>query len=251
MKDALGAVQSVLVLGGTSELAAETVRALQLRTGARVLLAGRDEQALARVEVPPHASVVPLGWDARDTTGIPALLDRVSKALDGDDLDLVLLAAGILGSQERAESDPAHAVDVLETNLVGPAAVLLALSARLRAQGHGQLVVFSSVAGLRARRANFVYGASKAGLDAFAEGLAASLVGSGVTVTTVRPGFVRGRMTAGMDPAPFATTPAAVGAAVADAVRSGAEVVYVPRVLRPLFGVLRVLPRPLFRRLPG
>ena len=139
-------------------------------------------------------------WDARDTGSGSALVDAL--VAEGRDLDLVLAAAGILGDQEQAEKDPTVAVEVLQTNLVGLVAVLLPLAAALRAQGHGHLVVFSSVAGLRGRRANYVYGASKAGLDAFAEGLSAALAGSGVTVTVVRPGFVTGRMTQGhADPA--------------------------------------------------
>ena len=121
----------------------------------------------------------------------------------------------------------------------------------MRVQGHGRLVVLSSVAGEPARKANFIYGSTKSGLDAFAQGLGDSLVGSGVSVTIVRPGFVVGRMTAGMDPAPFATTPEAVAAAVIRGIESGAEVVYAPPVLRWVFAVMRQLPRAVWRRMPG
>ena len=131
------------------------------------------------------------------------------------DIDLVIAAAGVLGDQEVDEHDPAAAAAVMTTNYVGLAAALLAVADRMRHQGHGRLIVLSSVAGERARRANFIYGSSKAGLDAFAQGLADALVGSGVAVTLVRPGFVVGRMTEGMVPAPFATTPEAVADAVA------------------------------------
>jgi short-subunit dehydrogenase len=113
------------------------------------------------------------------------------------------------------------------------------------------MVVLSSVAGVRPRRANFIYGSSKSGLDAFAQGLADSLVGTGVGVTIVRPGFVVGRMTEGMTPAPFSTTPDAVANAVVAAIESGASVVYVPPVLRWVFGVMRHLPREVWRRMPG
>ena len=95
----------------------------------------------------------------------------------------------------------------MTTNFSGLASAVLAVTGRLRHQGHGRLVVLSSVAGERARSANFIYGSSKAGLDAFAQGLGDSLVGSGVDVMIVRPGFVVGRMTEGMTPAPFSTTP--------------------------------------------
>ncbi len=109
----------------------------------------------------------------------------------------------------------------------------------MRAQGRGTIVVLSSVAAIRPRKANYVYGAAKAGLDAFARGLADALHGSGVRVILVRPGFVTGRMTAGMTPAPLATTPQAVGAAVAAALRRpGSRTVWVP----PLAGRARHRP---------
>ena len=149
------------------------------------------------------------------------------------------------------ELDPVAAAAVLTTNFSGLASAVLAVAGRLRHQGHGRLVVLSSVAGERARRANFIYGSSKAGLDAFAQGLADSLVGSGVGVMIVRPGFVVGRMTEGMTPAPFPTTPDAVADAVVRGIGSGAAVVYVPPVLRWVFTVMRHLPRAVWRRVPG
>jgi decaprenylphospho-beta-D-erythro-pentofuranosid-2-ulose 2-reductase len=253
MNDALGGVQSVLVLGGTSELALATLAALDLRPGSTVALAGRDEQALASVPVPTSgggsAKVVALPWDASDPAAGPKVIGAATEALG--DIDLVLVAAGILGDQTRAESDPAHAVDILMVNFVGLAAAMLPAAERLRAQGHGVMVVFSSVAGLRGRRANYVYGASKAGLDALAEGIQASLAGSGARVLVVRPGFVRTKMTSHMEDAPFATTPEVVGEAVAEAIRKGREAIHVPRVLGPVFAGFRLLPRPVFRKLPG
>jgi decaprenylphospho-beta-D-erythro-pentofuranosid-2-ulose 2-reductase len=253
MNDALGGIQTALVLGGTSELALATLAALDLRPGARVVLAGRDEQAMGGIAVPTSsggkAEVSTLAWDALHASSGPALIAAAAERLG--DIDLVLVAAGILGEQARAETDVEHAVDILCTNLVGVAAAVLPAAERLRAQGHGTIIVFSSVAGLRGRRANYVYGASKAGLDALAEGVQSSLAGSGAHLLVVRPGFVRGKMTDGMESAPFATTPEAVGAAVADAVRKGREAVHVPRLLGPVFAGFRLLPRPVFRRLPG
>ena len=249
MNDALGGVQTVLVLGGTSELALATLQSLDLRPGARVALAGRDPAALERAGAPLGATVHTFAWDASDPAAGPALVQHVAAKLG--DLDLVIAAAGVLGDQQRAEADPAYAADVLTTNLVGVATPVLAAAQQLRRQGHGVLVVFSSVAGLRGRKANFVYGASKAGLDALSEGLGASLAGSGVRLVLVRPGFVEGRMTAGMPAAPMSTTPTAVGQAVAAAVRSGRAVVHVPRKLGVVFAVLRLLPGSVFRRLPG
>jgi decaprenylphospho-beta-D-erythro-pentofuranosid-2-ulose 2-reductase len=253
MNDALGGVQSVLVLGGTSELALATLAAMDLRPGAKVALAGRNESALAAISIPTSgagtATVIPLVWDAAQAASGPHVIAEAVKALGG--IDLVLVAAGILGDTPRAESDTDHAVDILTVNLVGVAAALLPAAAQLRTQGHGTIVVFSSVAGLRGRRANYVYGASKAGLDALAEGIQASLIGSGAKLMVVRPGFVKGRMTAHMDDAPFSTTPEAVGEAVAEGIRKGREAVHVPKVLGPIFAGFRMLPRPIFRKLPG
>ena len=253
MNDALGGVQTVLVLGGTSELALATLAALDLRPGAKVALAGRREHALRDISIPTSgggtATVVPLIWDAASTSSGPRVIDAAAAALG--DIDLVLVAAGILGDQTKAEADVTHAVDILSVNLVGVAAAMLPAADRLRTQGHGVLVVYSSVAGLRGRRANYVYGASKAGLDALAEGVQSWLAGSGAKVLVVRPGFVRTKMTAHMKDGPMATTPDVVGKAVADAIRKGREVVHVPKALGPIFTAFRLLPRPVFRKLPG
>ena len=120
---------------------------------------------------------------------------------------------------------------------------------RLRQQGHGALVVLSSVAGERARRANFVYGSSKAGLDAFFQGLGDSLVGTGVRVLIVRPGFVRTKMTTGMDEPPLSTNAEEVAKVVVGAIASGKEQAWAPPALRYVMTGVRHLPRPLFRKL--
>jgi decaprenylphospho-beta-D-erythro-pentofuranosid-2-ulose 2-reductase len=167
------------------------------------------------------------------------------------DVDLVLAAAGALGDQDELEADPLAAADLITTNFTGLAAALLAAARCMRVQGYGRIVVISSVAGERARKANFIYGSTKSGLDAFAQGLGDSLVGSGVGVTVVRPGFVVGRMTEGMDPAPFSTTPEAVAEAVVKGISSGADLVYAPPILRWVFLVMKQLPRAVWRRMPG
>jgi decaprenylphospho-beta-D-erythro-pentofuranosid-2-ulose 2-reductase len=111
-------------------------------------------------------------------------------------------------------------------------------------------VVLSTVAAERARASNAIYGAAKAGLDALAQGLADATAGAGVRVLVVRPGFVKTRMTAGLPPAPFATTPEAVAEAVVRALPRRAQTIWVPGHLRFIFAVLRHIPRPLYRRLP-
>lgn len=250
MRDALGAVQSVLVLGGGSEIAQAITRRLVAERARTVLLAGRAPERLeASAEELRRAGasiVETVSFDAEDTQTHPAFVDEAF-ARHGD-VDLVLVAFGVLG--EGAEGDPAAAVDVARTNYLGGVSVMTAAAERLKRQGHGTLVVLSSVAGERARRSNYVYGSSKAGLDAFAQGLGDALQGTGVDVIVVRPGFVRTKMTQGLDPAPFATDPDAVAGAVLGGLRKGSHTVWAPPIMRWIMSVLRHLPRPLFRRLP-
>jgi decaprenylphospho-beta-D-erythro-pentofuranosid-2-ulose 2-reductase len=160
----------------------------------------------------------------------------------------VYVPAGILGSQAAFDSDPAFAAKGVEINFAGLVSSCLAVASRMRAQGHGTIVVMSSVAGVRARKDNFVYGSTKAGLDAFAQGLGDSLVGTGVRVMVVRPGFVHTKMTEGMDAAPFSTTAEQVADVIVSGLASGREVVYAPPVLRYPFAVLRNLPRAIWRK---
>lgn len=176
--------------------------------------------------------------------------EALNKVFAEGDIDLVLLAFGVLGDQAHDERDPSAAVRVARTNYIGAVSAGLVAARALQTQGHGSLVVLSSVAGERARRANFIYGSSKAGLDAFAQGLGDALQGTGVHVMVVRPGFVRTRMTAGLPEAPLATTPEAVATAIELGLRRRSETVWVPGVLRVVMSALRHVPRGLFRRLP-
>jgi decaprenylphospho-beta-D-erythro-pentofuranosid-2-ulose 2-reductase len=247
MQDALGAVQSILVLGGTSDIAIATVRRLAARRNAHVVLAGRFPDRMEPLAAPLPGRVEVVAFDALDTDGHDAFVKEAWERLG--DVDLVLVAFGVLGDQELAERNAFEALRVVQTNYVGAVSVLVPIAQRLRAQGHGTLAILSSVAAERPRRSNFVYGSSKAGLDAFAQGLGDSLLGSGARVLVVRPGFVRSKMTAGRTPVPFATTPEAVAEAIEKGLRSRTETIWVPSILRLVMRVLRHLPRPIFRRL--
>jgi decaprenylphospho-beta-D-erythro-pentofuranosid-2-ulose 2-reductase len=127
---------------------------------------------------------------------------------------------------------------------------LAAVAVRLTRQGHGRIVVLSSVAGFRVRRANFVYGSAKAGLDAFLQGLSESLRGTGVSAHIVRPGFVRTKMTAGRSAAPFAVDASRVASDIADGLARDQTIIWSPGLLRWVFSVFRLLPQGLWRRLP-
>lgn len=241
---------TVLVLGGRSEIGVEVAR--RLAPGATVVLAARRADDLdGQEEAVREAGAVAVDrveFDADDLAAQRPVLDAVL-ARHGR-LDTVVVAFGVLGEQARAERDVEHALAVVHTDYVAHVAVLTHLASLLRAQGSGDLVVFSSVAGARVRRANYVYGSAKAGLDGFACGLADALHGSGVRLLLVRPGFVVGRMTEGMTPAPFSSTPTQVADATVRALASGRGEVWVPAVLRPVFAVLRHAPRAVWRRLP-
>lgn len=250
METGTGGVQSVLLLGGTSEIGMATVRALVDRGARRVLLAGRspDDVASSAAAIrEAGAEVEVLTFDACDTSSHEPF---ANKALANGDVDLVLFAFGVLGDQIRAESDPAHALEIAETNYVGTLSTALHLLRGLGAQGHGILIFLSSVAGERARRSNFVYGSSKAGLDAFAQGLSAAVEGTGLRVIIVRPGFVKTKMTSHLKPSPLSTTAEEVAKGIVDALERGADTIWVPPLMRWIMSVMRHLPRSLFRRLP-
>jgi decaprenylphospho-beta-D-erythro-pentofuranosid-2-ulose 2-reductase len=239
-------IRKVLLLGGNSEIGLEILTALRLPPGAEVLLAGRDQQRMAAAGKALGCTVRTVPYDA---TALATHGPFIAEVFSSGDVDLVISAAGILVSQAALERDPVQAGILVETNFTGHVTTLLAAAARMRAQRHGTIVILSSVAATRPRKANLVYGAAKAGLDAFGRGLADSLHGSGVRVLLVRPGFVIGQMTRGMTPAPLATTPAAVGTAVAAALDRGRDMVWVPRALGPFSALLRAVPRPLWRRM--
>nr|BBX76477.1 hypothetical protein MFLOJ_02640 [Mycobacterium florentinum] len=161
-----------------------------------------------------------------------------------------MLAFGILGDQARAEADAAHAVAVVHTDYVAQVSLLTVLAQAMRKANSGQLIVFSSIAGWRVRRANYVYGSAKAGLDGFAGGLADALHGTGVHLLISRPGFVIGRMTEGMTPAPLSSTPEQVAAATARALAKKKRTVWIPWALGPAAAVMRMLPQFVWRRMP-
>jgi decaprenylphospho-beta-D-erythro-pentofuranosid-2-ulose 2-reductase len=244
-------IESAVVFGGNSDLARATVERLARDGLRKVVLAVRDPQHAPAADALRSrgldVTVVPFDADAVETH--PTAVDAAFKVLG--DVDLALVAFAVLGDQAVAEREAAAAVAVMQTNVVGTVSVLTLLGARMRAAGHGAIVLLSSVAAERARRANYVYGASKMAADAFAQGLADALVPAGVQVLVVRPGFVKTKLTAGRPRTPMVTTPETVAEAVAAGLRRGRHTVWAPAYLRWVFAVIRHLPRPLFRRIRG
>jgi decaprenylphospho-beta-D-erythro-pentofuranosid-2-ulose 2-reductase len=241
----------VLVLGGTSEIALAIVRALAARGPCEVALLGRDRERLA-------AAAAAVGEDGRSQARCyeldagererhEAVIGRAVDEMGG--VDLAVLAVGLLGGSREGPDDVASALRVMDVNFLGAGSLLLHTAARMRDAGFGTIVVLSSVAGERPRRANAVYGSSKAGLDGLAASLGYELEDAGVRVLVVRPGFVHTRMTRGLEPAPFATSADAVAGRVLDGLDSGAHTVWAPAVVRWPMLAMRLLPRSLFRRL--
>lgn len=250
MQDATGRVHTALVLGATSEITQATVRRLVAAGTRELILGARDPADLAAFAAELEAAGAHARTVAFDATAYDTHAPLVQEAFGDRDVDLVVLGWGAFGHLEQALDEPDTAVEMLQVNLTGAASVLLYASNRLREQGHGTVVVFSSIAAARVRRTIAVYGASKAGLDGLALALGDHLHGSGVRIVVVRPGFVRTKMTAGRRVPPGAIEADEVAAAVVDAVASGRDVVWVPRRTALIGFVLRLLPRPLFRRVP-
>lgn len=250
MSDTDYAPGSVVLLGGRSEIGVEVAR--RLAPGRVVVLAARrsdDLEQETRVVLDAGATAVHcVEFDADRVADHPAVLSAIAE--QHGPIGVAVLAFGVLGDQARAEQEAGHALAVVHTDYVAQISVLTHLASLMRAHGSGQIVVFSSVAGARVRRANYVYGSAKAGLDGFASGLTDALHGSGVRLLLVRPGFVIGRMTAGMTAAPFSSTPQQVADAVAHGLRKGSERVWVPGLLRPVIFGMRLLPQFVWRRLP-
>lgn len=250
MINALGQPQTVLLLGGTSDIAQAVVGAWARTCRPHVVLAARPgprrDAAVERTQA-LGLSVEVVDFDAESTDEHPRLIDEVARE---HDIDVAVVAFGLLGDEEQAWQDHAAAVALARVNYVGAVSVGVCLAEVMRRQGHGMIVALSSVAGERVRRSNFVYGSTKAGMDGFYLGLGEALRGSGAGVLVVRPGFVRTKMTEGRSPAPLSVTAEQVADAVVAGVARRAELVWVPTAMRAVMSGLRHVPRPLFRRLP-
>ncbi len=244
-----------MVFGGRSEIGLAT--AVRLAAGNRVVLAARRPGDLSAetsaLLVAGAVEVATMAFDADDVDAHPALIDSLVEQYGP--IDIAIVAFGILGDAQRAETDVVHALQIAHTDYYAQISVITLLANAMRAAGSGTIIVFSSVAGVRVRRANYVYGSTKAGLDGFASGLADALHGTGVHLLLARPGFVIGTMTrdlmdSGVAPAPMSVTADQVADAVVKAYRKGKGEVWIPGRLRPVFFGMRLLPRAIWRRLP-
>jgi decaprenylphospho-beta-D-erythro-pentofuranosid-2-ulose 2-reductase len=243
------AMKNLLLLGATSDIG----RAVALRyaqAGWRITLAARDREAAQRnrddIAARTGADVGVLDLDILDTDGFLGFVDRLPVLPD-----TAVCVIGDLGDQTRAQSDPVQAARALNVNFVGPALLLGILAERFEERGSGTIVGVSSVAGDRGRASNYLYGSAKAGFTAFLSGLRNRLAPHGVRVVTVKPGFVRTRMTDGMKLPPLLTAePHEVAAAIFSAAENNrADIVYVRAVWRPVMAVIGAIPERVFKNL--
>ncbi|CAB4863222.1 unannotated protein [freshwater metagenome] len=252
MENAFGQPQTVVVLGGSSDIAREVTKKLCGARARTVVLAGRNESLLS--EAAKEASNAgatathTITFDAQDVTSAETAVAQ-SFAAVGAPVDLVIIAVGLLGEQMLDENDPAAAARMSIVNYAWPVTALAALRQRMIAQGSGRIVVISSVAGIRVRRGSYLYSGAKAGLDRLCEGLADSLIGTGVTLQIVRPGFVHTKMTAGLKPAPFSVDAERVAKDILRGLGTPARIIYSPSIMKWLFALLRHLPAPLWRKI--
>ncbi len=248
MKRAARFGTAALVLGATSDIGRAIARKLAAEVEV-VQLAGRDAAGLEReaqdVRIRGSVEVTMHRCDVLESDGGLSMLDSLDPLPD-----IAVCVIGRMDDQREAERSAQTAEAAMRTNYVAPAMLLGALAERFAERGAGVLVGISSVAGDRGRKSNYVYGSAKAGLTAFLSGLRNRLAGAGVHVVTVKPGFVRTRMTDGMElPGALTAEPEDVAEAVCSAIRRRRDVIYVRGRWRLIMAIVRAIPERVFKRL--
>jgi len=245
------AAETWLVLGASSAIARAFAR-VAAQDGADILLAGRDrddlEKSAADIAIRTGRRAIVLDFDATDLTSHAALIERARREADAGTLN-IFLAFGTMPSQAEIDADASLAVRTIESNFIGAVSVLQHAAPVLEAKKRGAVIALSSVAGDRGRLKNYVYGSAKAGLSAYLQGLRARLFRSGVTVTTVKPGFVDTAMTFGLPGMFLVASPDAVARACLAAAKRGREEIYVPFFWRGIMTIIRNIPERIFKRL--
>ncbi|WP_027020257.1 decaprenylphospho-beta-D-erythro-pentofuranosid-2-ulose 2-reductase [Corynebacterium sputi] len=252
MINAVGAPQSILVLGGTSEIGLAITEEYLKRGPARVTLAALPndptlDAATEKLQAAGASEVRTLNFDAGDFESHPAVIDE---AFAAGDIDICIVAFGLLGDAEELWQNQKKAVQIANINYTGAVSVGVLVGEKFRAQGHGQFIVMSTVAGERVRRSNFVYGSTKAGLDGFYLNLGEALEKDGVKVLVIRPGQVRTRMSAGVKDAPLTVNKEDVAQLAVKSVDAGKTLVWAPPAFRFVMLILKNIPRPIFKYLP-
>lgn len=252
MINAVGAAQSILLLGGTSEIGLAITAEFLKKGRAKVILASLPNDELrdaaeAKMKAAGASEVVTLDFDATDFDSHPEVID---KAFADGDVDICIVAFGMLGDAEELWQNQRKAVLAANINYTGAVSVGVLVGQKFKAQGHGQFIAMSSVAGERVRRSNFVYGSTKAGLDGFYLNLGEALEEYGVKTLVIRPGQVRTRMSANVDEAPLTVNKEDVAKLAVKSVEAGKTLVWAPPAFQAVMMVLKHIPRPIFKKLP-
>jgi short-subunit dehydrogenase len=243
-------MKRALIMGATSAIAEAAARRMAERGDALFLVARNAERLAAVAEdlkIRGAAQVASATLDARRIEDYAQLLDSARTSLGG--LDVALIAHGRLTDQSACEADPSLLADEFQVNAVSVMALSLHLASHFAAQRHGVIAVISSVAGDRGRQSNYIYGASKAALTAFLSGLRQKLRPLGVSVVTIKPGFVISPMTAAFKHGALWATPDVVARDIVNAMDRGAAVLYTPWFWRPIMAIIRAIPERIFRRI--
>lgn len=250
MENAFGQPQNVVVFGGSSDIARAITRKLIAARTSNVVLAGRNQKALdAAVEEAKDYGATKVStvlFDAEEPQNAAKAVDDAFAAA-GEPVDLVIIAVGLLGDQSADENDPEATMRMATVNYTWPVTALARLRTLMVAQGHGRILLMSSVAAVRIRRTMYNYGAAKAGLDRWAIGFSQGLEGTGVKMQILRPGQVRTKMIAGLKEAPFTTGPNEVADYVMRGIANDSTIIWSPPILKYVFFVLRHLPNVLWR----
>ena len=241
----------VVFLGATRGMGRALAHKMAER-GDRLFLLGRNSEQLARsaADLEARGAPRPVGsafCDLLQPETFAAALDRADEALGG--FDTMVVTAGEFATQDALENDAVLCRDLLRADFAATVELCEEARRRLLARGGGTLCVFSSVAGDRARKPVLLYGAAKAGLSHYMQGLDYKFRARGLRAVLVKPGFVRTGMTAGLEPPPFAGDPDDVASTVLRAIDRGTPVVYAPRVWRFVMAAIRMLPRAAMRRI--
>jgi decaprenylphospho-beta-D-erythro-pentofuranosid-2-ulose 2-reductase len=241
--NALGEMQRILVLGGKSDIACAVLTHLPLSKDAEIILCGRN---MSEFKIPDGLKGFQIECIDIDFTNIDDSKKSIENVFLEGDIDLAIIAYATLGVEVLQLTSDQYA-DVLHTNFYSQALVLNQINTRMILQAHGQILQISSVAGIRPRKVNFVYGVSKFGVDFIAQGLQKVNSKKNVFITILRPGFVYTKMTNDFIPAPFALDAAAVAKIAAYGLSRKKRIIYAPRFLFFVMLVLRILPEKIFR----
>lgn len=242
--------KKVLILGATSLIAQEVSKLLAAQH-CRLFLVGRDRSKLAAIaddlKVRGAGVVGTAPADLTDAGSHEQILDEASLFLGG--IDMALIAHGLLGDQKTADESWGQTREILDVNFLSTVSLASRLANRFEAQGAGQLAVIGSVAGDRGKKSNYAYGAAKAGVDVFFQGLRHRLAPKGIQVLVIKPGFVDTPMTAHLPKSPLFASASQVAGGIVRAIEQRKSVVYLPWFWRFVMAAIRVLPEPIFNKL--